>query len=103
MTPTVMTVDHRPGVIFEKVQADSGITYLAVDPAAAVKPDGLLVRHGSPETGQCGYYPLSLLLRDESVRQKKAEALGKRPPTANWVHRTRQALMDAGVACMIKH
>ncbi len=103
MSQNVISVDHHPGVIFEKVQAESGITYMAVNPADAVAPAGLLVRHGSAETGQCGYYPLGLLLSDESARQRRAAVLGKRPPSANWVERTRQALMEAGVACMIKH
>lgn len=101
MNQHVVSVDHQPGVVFTKFQAETGITYLAIEPSEVVAPaKGLLVRHGSPETGQCGYYPLYLLLSPEPVRQIKAEALGKRPPSVDWVNRTRKVLADAGVPCM---
>lgn len=101
MNTGTVAIDHQDGVIFNKVQADTGITYMAVDPAEVKQPErGLLVRHGRPENGQCGYYPLYLLLESDSYRRNKAKQLGKRPPTPEWVQRTRAVLADAGVPCM---
>jgi hypothetical protein len=101
---TTINVDHQDGVVFAKVQADTGITYVAVDPTEVKQPDrGLLVRHGRPENGQCGYYPLYLILESDSFRRTKAKSLGKRPPTPEWVAKIRTTLAEAGVPCMQTH
>lgn len=96
---TSINVYHEPeGVIFRKIQADSGISYIAipVEEIDEVSRD-LLVRHGNPETGHCGYYPLGLLLVDSTTRRKVAACSRKRPPSETWVSRTKQLLQAEGL------
>jgi len=102
MNTSQVNVDHHDGIIFQKVEADSGITYMAINPEEVTVLDrSLLVRHGRPETGRCGYYPLYLLLESEAFRFRKAASLGKRPPKLEWVEKTRKQLADAGVAILL--
>lgn len=92
-----MNVYHQEtGVIFKKLEAESGISYVSVDinDPELTSLHGLLVRHGNPHSGECGYYPLSLLLSNESKRIEIAEKIGKRPPSEYWVSRTLQELKD---------
>lgn len=88
------------GLIFRKLQADSGISYIAV-PLEEVEEEptikGLLVRHGNPYTGQCGYYPLSLLLVTPDKRYEIAEKQHKRPPNEGWVQRMLSDLKSEGL------
>lgn len=101
MNTSQVNVDHHDGLIFQKVEADTGITYMAIDPEEVTAPDrSLLVRHGRPETGRCGYYPLYLLLESDAFRFRKAASLGKRPPKPEWVEKTRRQLHEAGITFM---
>lgn len=85
MTTTV-DVHHHEGVLFQKVAADTGITYVAVDPAEIKHMDRrLLVRHGDPEKGSCGYYPAWLLVAGDETRKRIAQEKGKRPPHHSWI------------------
>jgi hypothetical protein len=91
---------EEQGLIFRKFQADTGISYIAVpieelDDQEPLK--GLLVRHGNPYTGQCGYYPLSLLLVTPNKRHEVAQKQHKRPPNENWVQRILNDLKDEGL------
>lgn len=91
-------VCHEEGLVFIKVQADTGITYVSVDPQAYTDTQQLLVRHGNPETGRCGYYPVSLLLANTHARRQAAYRRGKRPPSENWVETCVKLLSEAGAA-----
>ncbi len=96
---TRINIYHEPnGVIFKRVEGESGISYLAVDLADIEDGKGLLVRHGDPRTGRCGYYPLTLIYSDTSKRIEIAEKHARRPPNEDWVHRTRQYLETQGVS-----
>lgn len=90
---------EEQGLIFRKFQADTGISYVSVPVEDLGTEDmkGLLVRHGNPFTGQCGYYPLSLLLVTPRKRHEVAAKLHKRPPNEEWVKRTLTALECEGV------
>lgn len=97
-TPHPVAVDHHEGMVFNKYQADSGITYFPVDPSEASPTDrSLLVRHGNPETGRCGYYPLWLIFRDKEARLIAAAEARKRPPSECWVNHIKTQLEEAGV------
>ncbi|MNP89183.1 hypothetical protein D3C85_15870 [compost metagenome] len=95
-----MNVYHEEGgLVFRKIQADTGISYLSV-PVEEVKVGNpeLLVRHGDPESGSCGYYPLRLIFTNRDVRIAVAAKSGKRPPHEGWVVRTRNALTANGIS-----
>lgn len=94
-----INVHHHDGVMFVKSQADTGITYISVDPTDVdqVSTD-LLVRHGDPESGRCGYYPVWLLLASETTRARQAYKRSKQPPSENWVDRAKKTLADAGAS-----
>lgn len=88
---------QEEGLIFRKITAESGISYIAVDLADIDEVyDDLLVRHGDPEKGHCGYYPIKLLYADRGVRQRAAAKARKRAPGEYWVRRQRLALEEAG-------
>jgi hypothetical protein len=99
--PAINIYHERHGVVFRKIQADSGISYIAVDlediPEDLINARDLLVRHGTVTGGQCGYYPLSLLLVAPVKRLTVANKAGKKPPSENWVRRTLSALQANGV------
>lgn len=93
-----MNIYHQEdGIIFRKVEGEAGISYIAVD-LNEIGDDtkGLLVRHGDPRTGNCGYYPISLLYSGKEARIKAASRNGKRPPSESWVKRTRRLLRTHG-------
>jgi hypothetical protein len=95
-------VYHEPyGVVFRKIQAESGISYLAVNiddvPEDLDSARDLLVRHGTPYDGRCGYYPLSLLVAPATTRSTVANKAGKKPPSENWVRRTINSLEANGL------
>lgn len=89
------------GLIFRKHEADTGISYVAVPLEELVWPEesmkGLLVRHGNPHTGECGYYPLSLLLVTPNKRHEIASKNRKRPPNEGWVQRMLDELKCEGL------
>lgn len=92
-----MNVYHEEkGIVFRKLEAETGISYISVclDDPSLTSLHGLLVRHGNPFTGECGYYPLSLLLSSENKRVEIAEKIGKRPPSEFWVNRMLEELKD---------
>jgi hypothetical protein len=92
-------IDHHDGVLFVKVEADSGITYLAVEPSTTTElTRDLLVRHGDPTSGQCGYYPAWLLFENDLTRVSKANRLNKRPPQPGWCNKMIQTLEVANAA-----
>lgn len=94
---TQKEVHHHDGVLFTKVEAETGITYVAVDPSEVDSLDRkLLVRHGDHTTGNCGYYPVWLLTAGPARRQHVAWKLAKRPPQEIWVAKAVMALRDAG-------
>lgn len=97
-----INVYHEPdGQVFRKIQAESGITYLAVDldeiPEDLDEARDLLVRHGNPDTGRCGYYPLSLLVATPATRGFIAWKSGKKPPSDFWVRKTLEVLKANGI------
>ncbi|QTH80503.1 hypothetical protein PA10_00305 [Pseudomonas phage pPa_SNUABM_DT01] len=99
----MMNVYHeQEGLVFRKIKGEAGISYIAV-PVEQVPdttkevPYDLLVRHGNPHTGNCGYYPLSLLLATPDRRWYAAQRANKRPPTEEWVRRTLIALEFGGL------
>lgn len=97
MTTQVYHEEH--GLIFRKFEADTGISYLSV-PIEDLKEEpvkGLLVRHGNPFTGQCGYYPLSLLFATRDDRREVAQKHHRKPPRESWVRQTLYALQSHGV------
>ncbi|MNH65411.1 hypothetical protein D3C73_174200 [compost metagenome] len=91
---------EEQGLIFRKLEADTGISYISV-PLEELKwvdtVKGLLVRHGNPFTGQCGYYPLSLLFVTPDKREEVALRNQKRPPDEGWVRRTLDNLQIEGL------
>lgn len=93
-----MNVYHAPhGVLFRKLEGEEGISYIAVD-LEEVGGDlaGLLVRHGNPDKG-CGYYPASLIMADETKREKVAQLHQKRKPSERWVNRMQETLKEQGI------
>lgn len=84
------------GLVFKKIQADSGISYLSIPVEEVDDARDLLVRHGSPAKG-CGYYPVGLLFEERTVRRKVADRLSKRPPNESWVGRMRNLLEQQGL------
>jgi hypothetical protein len=96
----IQVYHEENGLIFRKHEADTGISYIAV-PIEELEPEeplkGLLVRHGNPHTGQCGYYPLSLLLTTPDKRYEIASKQHKRPPNENWVQRILSDLKCEGL------
>lgn len=93
-----MNIFHdAEGLVFEKHQADTGISYLAVplDNVMNGPFDGLLVRHGDAGTGECGYYPLSLILSSPFVRAKIAQSKQKRPPNERWVRKILERIEES--------
>jgi hypothetical protein len=88
------------GLIFRKLEGETGISYISV-PLEELKwtdtTKGLLVRHGNPFTGQCGYYPLSLLFVTPDKREEVAIRNQKRPPSEDWVKRTLDNLQCEGI------
>ncbi|MCY1284368.1 hypothetical protein D9M68_18310 [compost metagenome] len=98
----VTNVYHeRYGIVFRKIQADSGISYIAVSPSDVPEDldsaRDLLVRHGTVDGGRCGYYPLSLLVATPVKRYIVANKAGKKPPSESWVRRTLTALEANGI------
>lgn len=94
-------VHHHDGILFTKVEADTGITYMAVDPTEVkVLDHDLLVRHGDPTSGNCGYYPLWLLATTREVRRRIANNRGKRPPQEVWVEKMKTTLVASGVSVL---
>jgi len=92
-----MNIYHeKQGLVFQKIQADSGISYLSVEPETIDDASGLLVRHGTPDK-KCGYYPVTLLFEERTVRRKVASRLSKRPPNETWVSRMRRLLEEQGL------
>ncbi|MNO12927.1 hypothetical protein D3C76_25450 [compost metagenome] len=97
-----MNVYHEPaGLIFRKIQGEEGISYISIpveDLNECVDPGReLLVRHGNPVTGRCGYYPLGLLFATPDHRERIARKSNKRPPAEGWVRNTLQILEEEGV------
>lgn len=93
-----MNIFHdTEGLVFEKHQADTGISYLAVPIGDVIEGpfDGLLVRHGDADTGECGYYPLSLILSSPYVRAKIAAIKQKRPPNERWVRKILERIEES--------
>jgi len=97
-----MNVHHdEEGLLFRKYEAETGISYIEVPtpvPAEPLDIKGLLVRHGTVESGRCGYYPVSLLLANPGQRRLEAKRRGKRPPSEHWVRRTAELLTEKGLA-----
>lgn len=94
----MINVYHEPyGLVFQKVEGDTGISYLSIPVKEVEDISGLLVRHGDPRSGRCGYYPVTLLFTDQSKRSEIAAKLDKRPPSETWVERTRNALETNGL------
>ncbi len=88
---------QEEGLVFRKITGEEGISYIAVDLAdIGEDKNDLLVRHGDPERGYCGYYPVKLLYADRGVRQRAAIKARKRAPGEYWVHRQRRALEASG-------
>ncbi len=87
---------EEEGLVFKKIQADTGISYLSIPVEEVDDARDLLVRHGTPEKG-CGYYPVGLLFEERTVRRKVANRLSKRPPNETWVNRTRRLLETHGL------
>lgn len=94
-----MKVYHEPhGYIFRKLTGEEGISYVSVpDDQVTLADRTLLVRHGDIESGECGYYPLYLIYRDEEFRQVKAQSVGKRPPSVGWVAHVQFKLDSVGL------
>ncbi len=93
----VSVYHQEEGVVFRKITGEEGISYIAVDLAdISEDKNDLLVRHGDPERGYCGYYPVKLLYADRGVRQRAAVKARKRAPGEYWVRRQRLALEEAG-------
>ncbi|MNZ52698.1 hypothetical protein D3C78_705550 [compost metagenome] len=98
----MMNVYHeREGLIFRKIEGEEGISYISV-PVEELQDSidlsrDLLVRHGNPSTGHCGYYPLSLLTATPDRRYSAAQKARKRPPSEDWVRRTLMALEFGGL------
>lgn len=88
---------EEEGVVFKKIQSDSGISYLSIPLEEVDDANGLLVRHGNPSSGHCGYYPVPLLFVDRTVRKTVAAKLSRRPPNEFWVGRVRQFLESQGL------
>lgn len=92
-----INVDHHEGLVFVKHAAETGITYVPVDVTEIEHVNNnLLVRHGDHTTGNCGYYPLWLLMADEAERKHHARLKSKRPPGNKWVERSKALLAEAG-------
>ena len=88
---------QEEGVVFRKISGEEGISYITVDLTdIGEDKNDLLVRHGDPEKGYCGYYPVKLLYADRGVRQRAAVKARKRAPSEYWVRRQRLALEEAG-------
>jgi len=88
---------EEDGLVFHKVEADTGISYLSVPITEVTDPQGLLVRHGNPVTGHCGYYPVSLVFANPEQRAAAAARRAKRPPNERWIDRTRALLETHGL------
>lgn len=96
----MVNVFHDTGEVFIKLEADTGISYIAVDlEEISQETDNraLLVRHGNPEKGTCGYYPLMLLFATPERRFKAARKANKRPPSEYWVGRVKEELAMSGL------
>lgn len=94
----VSVYHQEEGVVFRKITGEEGISYIAVDLAdIGEDKNDLLVRHGDPEKGYCGYYPIKLLYADRGVRQRAAVKARKRAPSEYWVNRTRRLLETHGL------
>lgn len=93
-----VNVYYQPdGILFRKIVGEEGISYIAVDmDDVGDDVSGLLVRHGNPDSGSCGHYPLTLLYADRGVRQRAAIKARKRAPSEYWVRRQKQLLEEAG-------
>jgi len=93
-----MNVYHEPnGLLFRKLEGEVGISYVAIDPDEVDgNLTGLLVRHGSPESG-CGYYPASLVMADSELREKVAAVKGRRKPSERWIGQIRNRLIESGI------
>lgn len=88
---------QEEGVVFRKITGEEGISYITVDLTdIGEDKNDLMVRHGDPEKGYCGYYPVKLLYADRGVRQRAAVKARKRAPSEYWVCRQRLALEEAG-------
>lgn len=96
----MVNVFHDDGSVFLKLEADTGISYIAVELDEITKETdnrSLLVRHGNPEKGACGYYPLMLLFATPERRFKAARKANKRPPSEYWVNRMKEDLNYKGL------
>lgn len=95
---STIPIVHEDGLVFIKCQGETGITYKSLDVQELdVLDRAYLVRHGSPDSGRCGYYPVWLVLAPQAVRVEKAHEARKRPPSLEWVQRTRQVLAESGI------
>lgn len=90
-------VHDSEGLVFEKHHGDAGITYMSVpiDVVISGPFEGLLVRHGDAGTGECGYYPLSLILSSPEFRAKVAQLKQKRPPNERWVRKILERIEES--------
>lgn len=96
----MVNVFHDDGSVFLKLEADTGISYIAVELDEITKETdnrSLLVRHGNPEKGTCGYYPLMLLFATPERRFKAARKANKRPPSEYWVGKMKNMLTESGM------
>lgn len=86
------------GEVFRKIEGEAGISYISIplNEISMISRD-LLVRHGNPSNGRCGYYPLQLLFTTPDYREYVAQKSRKRPPSENWVQRMREELEHAGL------